>query len=61
LQALAAGQEVVGEVEDVVGLEVSQVAFEQVQVAVDGAGQAELLHQEVEGTEATRARRGSYR
>ena len=52
LQARTARQDVVGEVEDVVGLEVGQVAFEQVQVAVDGVSQAELPHQEVEGAEA---------
>src|SRR5262249_8078238 len=49
LEVLAAGQEVVGEVEDVVGLEVGQVAFEQVQAAVDGLGQAQALHQELAG------------
>jgi hypothetical protein len=44
LQARAAGQDVVGEVEDVVGLEAGQVALQQVQVAVDGVGQAHLPH-----------------
>ena len=55
LQALAAGQEVVGDVEDVVGLEVRQVTLQQVQVAVDGIGQAQLPDQQVEGAEAAGA------
>jgi len=52
LQARAARQDVVGEVEDVAGLEVRQVALEETQFAVDGVGQAELSHQEMEGAEA---------
>jgi hypothetical protein len=52
LQARAAGQDVVGQVEDVVGLEVWQVALEQVKFAVDGVGQAELPHQELQGAQA---------
>jgi len=35
-----------------VGLEVGQMAFEQVQVAVDGVGQAQPLDEELEGAEA---------
>ena len=54
LQARAARQDVVGEVEDVAGLEVRQVALEETQFAVDGVGQAELPHQELEGAEAAR-------
>src|SRR5262249_31836939 len=52
LEVLAAGQDVVGEVEDVVGLEVGQVALEQVQLPVDGVGQAEALDEELAGAEA---------
>jgi len=52
LQAGAAGQEVVGEVEDVVGLEVRHVPLEQVQVAVNGIGQVQLPHQQVQGADA---------
>src|SRR5438477_2819985 len=39
-------------VQHVVGLEVRHVPLEQVQVAVDGIGQVQLLHQEVDGAEA---------
>ena len=35
-----------------VGLEVGQVALEEVQVLIHGVGQAQLLHQPVEGAEA---------
>jgi hypothetical protein len=55
LQALAAGQDVVGEAQDVAGLEVGQVALQQVQVAVNGVGQAQLPHQQVEGAGAAAA------
>jgi hypothetical protein len=52
LQVLAAGQEVVGEAEDVVGLEVGQMALEQAQLPVDGLGQAEALDKELASAEA---------
>src|SRR5262249_31551527 len=52
LQALTAGQHVVGEMEDVVGFEVGQVTLEQVQLTVDGVGQAQLPDQDVQGAEA---------
>src|SRR5262249_52907477 len=52
LEVLAAGHEVVRQAEDVVGLEVGQVPLEQVQVAVEGVGQAEALHEELAGAEA---------
>src|SRR5262249_23939024 len=55
LQAGTAGQEVVGQVEDMVGLEVREVAFEQVQVPVEGVGQAQLPYQQLKGTEAAAA------
>jgi hypothetical protein len=53
LDSLAAGQEVVSEVEDVVGLEVGQVAFEQVEFVVEGVGQAEALDEELAGADAS--------
>src|SRR5262249_45501291 len=49
--AAATRQEVVSEVQHVVGLEVRHVPLEQVQVAVDGIGQAQLLHQQVDGAD----------
>jgi hypothetical protein len=51
-QAGAVAQGIVGEVEDVIGLVVRQVDLEQVQAAVEGLGEAELAHQEVNGTNA---------
>jgi hypothetical protein len=38
--------------EDVVGFEVGQVTLEQVQLTVDGVGQAQLPDQDVQGAEA---------
>ena len=52
LQAGAAGQEVVGDVQDVVALVVGQVALQQVEVLVDGVDQADLPGQEVDGPDA---------
>ena len=51
MQAGAVAQGVVGEVEDVIRLVVGQVDLEQVQPAVDGLGQAQLAHQEVDGAD----------
>jgi hypothetical protein len=45
LKVLAADQEVVGEVEDMVGLEIGEVAFEEVQLGVDGGRESEALNQ----------------
>ena len=36
-----------------VGLEVGHVPFQQVQIAVDGIGQVQLLDEEVDGAQAT--------
>ena len=52
LDAAAAGQEVVGDVEDVVALEVGQVPLEQMEVLVDVVDQADLPGQEVDGPDA---------
>ena len=43
LQAAAAGQEVVGDVQDVVALVIRQVPLEQVEAFVDGPDEPELL------------------
>ena len=51
-EALSAGQEVVGDVQDVVALEVRQVPLEQVEVLVDVPDQAELPGQEMDGPDA---------
>ena len=40
LEAAAAGEEVEGDVQDVVGLEIGEVALQQVEVVVDGGDQA---------------------
>jgi hypothetical protein len=45
-------QGVVGEVEDVIRLVVRQVELEQVQAAVDGFGEPEFAHEEVQGADA---------
>ena len=51
-QATAPGQEVVGDVQDVVALVVRQVPLEQVKVLIDVPHQPELLRQEVDGPDA---------
>ena len=53
LQAAAPGQEVVGDVQDVVALEVGQVPLEQVEVVIDVVNQPELLGQEMDGPDAS--------
>ena len=53
LKAGAVAQSVVGDVEDVVGLVIGQMDLEQVQMAVDGLGQAEFLSEQVDGADAT--------
>ena len=52
LEAAAAGQEVVGDVQDVVALVIRQVPLEQVEALVDVANQPELAGQEVDGPDA---------
>src|SRR3954451_6716025 len=51
VEASAVAQGVVGEVEDVVTLVVGEVELEQVESFVDGLGQSEFPHQELNGTD----------
>ena len=52
-QAAAAGQEVVGDVQDVVALVIRQVPLQQVEALVDVVDQSDLLGQQVDGPDAT--------
>src|SRR5262249_37242987 len=52
-QAAAAAQRIVGEIEDMVGLVIRQMDLERVQPAVDDVRQAEALHEEMDGADAT--------
>jgi hypothetical protein len=52
-QATAAGQEVVGDIQDVVALVIRQRPLEEVEVLVDGPHQPEFLGQEVDGPDTT--------
>src|SRR5262249_39794765 len=52
VERLAAGEEVVGEVEDVVGLEVGDVALEEADAGVEGVGELEALGEELEEAQA---------
>ena len=52
LEALSTGQEVVGDVQDVVALVVRQVPLEQVEVPVDALDQSQLPGQEMDGPDA---------
>ena len=52
LDAAAAGEEIEGDVQDVVGFVVGQVPLEEVEVAVDLLDQPDLLSQEEEGADA---------
>jgi hypothetical protein len=54
LQALSTGQEVVGDVQDVIALVVRQVPLEQVEVPVDVLDQPQLPGQEVDGPDPAR-------
>ena len=51
-QPAATGQEVVGDVQDVVTLEVGQMPLEQVEVVIDVTDQAEFPGHEVDGPDA---------
>ena len=51
-QSAAAGQEVVGDREDVIALVIRQVSLEKVEVLVDVVDEPELLGQEVDGPDA---------
>jgi hypothetical protein len=55
LQAGAVAQGVIGEGEDVVGLVVGEVEREQVEAAVDGVDEADLVCQGVQGSNAAAA------
>ena len=52
LQARSAGQQVVGDVQHVVGLVVGQMDLQQAEVAVDRLVEAQLSHQQVDGPDA---------
>ncbi len=52
LQTGAVAQGVVGQVEDMIGLVVGQMDFEQVQVVVDGVDEADASGQQVDGADA---------
>jgi hypothetical protein len=53
-QATAAGQEVVGDVQDVVALVIRQVPLQEVESLVDVPDESEFLSQEVHGPDAAR-------
>jgi hypothetical protein len=53
VEAVAAADRVVGEVQDVVGLVVGEVELEQVEPLVDGFREAELADQQLDGADAT--------
>jgi hypothetical protein len=53
LQPAAAGQQVVGDIQDVVALVIGQVPLEQVEAPVDVIDQAELPGQEMDGPDAS--------
>ena len=57
LDAAAAGQEVVGEIQDVVALVIGQVPLEQVEPLVDVMDEPELAGQQVDSTDAARCDR----
>jgi hypothetical protein len=48
----AVAQRVVGEVQDVVGLMVGEVELEQMESLVDGLGEAEFPHEQLDGADA---------
>src|SRR5512135_1198012 len=52
VEAGAVAQRVVGEVQDVVGLVVGEVELQQMEPLVDGLGQAELPHEQLDGADA---------
>ena len=53
LDFLAAGQDVVGDIQDMVGLVIGQMPFEEMEIAVDIADQPGPASQQVEGTDST--------
>ena len=55
VEGLAAQQEVVSQVEDVVGFKVRDVPLEEMHPAVEGVGQTQLLHQQLQGPQASAA------
>ncbi len=52
LDAGAAAHDVVGNIEDMIGLVIGHMHLEQVQTMIDGLGEAELLGHEMDGAEA---------
>ena len=52
LQTGAVAQGVVGEIKDVIGFMIGQMDFEQVQSAIDGLGESDMLHNFVDGPES---------
>src|SRR5512135_3185072 len=52
VEAASVAQRVVGEVQDVVTLVVGEMELEQVESPVDGLGQAEFVHEQLDGTDA---------
>ena len=54
LEALSAGEDVEGDVQDVVGFVIGQVAFEEVEVVVEVADQADLACRQEHGADAAR-------
>ena len=53
LQAGAPGDDVVGDVEDVIGLMVGQVPLEELQFLIDVLDEADAIHQTVNGADAS--------
>jgi hypothetical protein len=55
LDPLATGQDVEGDVQDLVGLVIGEIPLEQMEVVVDGADQARIGRQEEHGSDAAGA------
>src|SRR5260370_16227354 len=55
IDGLAADQEVIGQIEDVVGFKRGDMPFEEVAVVVDGLGQTQSLDQQQKGSQACTA------
>ena len=53
LDRFAAGQDIVGDVQDIVGFVIRQMPFEEMEIAVDIADQPGPEKQQVHGTDAT--------
>src|ERR1700751_6058345 len=55
IDGFVSDQEVVCQIEDMVGFKIGHVSFEQMQVVVDRLGQTELLDQQKKGSQASAA------